>query len=85
MPAFVYMLRCADDTLYTGWTIALGKRVSLHNDGKASKYTRARLPVELVYWEEFESKEAAMKREHEIKQLCRAKKLKLCQGSEKAE
>jgi putative endonuclease len=78
MPAYVYILKCSDNTLYTGWTTDILKRVKMHNDGKASKYTRTRLPVEIIYWESHETKEDARKREREIKNLSRAEKLKLC-------
>lgn len=71
---YVYILRCADDTLYTGWATDVEKRVATHNSGKGAKYTRARLPVELVYTEVFEDKVEAQKREYEIKQLTRAEK-----------
>lgn len=75
---FTYMVRCADDTLYTGWTTCLEKRLKAHNEGKAgAKYTRAKRPVELVYFEGYETKEEAMKREYAIKQLTRKEKLKL--------
>lgn len=75
---FTYMMRCADDTLYTGWTTCLEKRLKAHNEGKAgAKYTRAKRPVELVYFEGYETKEEAMKREYAIKQLTRKEKLKL--------
>ena len=74
---YVYMLRCRDGSLYTGWTNDLEKRLKAHNSGSASKYTRTRLPAELVYFEEWESKEAAMSREWHIKQLTREEKLKL--------
>ena len=74
---YVYMLRCRDGSLYTGWTNDLEKRLKAHNSGTASKYTRTRLPAELVYFEEWESKEAAMSREWHIKRLSRAEKLKL--------
>jgi putative endonuclease len=74
------MVKCSDDTLYTGWTNCLEKRVGSHNAGKASKYTRGRLPVEVVYWEEHENKAEAMKREVEIKQLTRVEKMALCKG-----
>jgi len=73
----VYILRCRDGSLYTGWTNNLPERVAAHNNGTASKCTRARLPVELVYSEVCESKSAAMKRECEIKKLSRAAKEKL--------
>lgn len=72
-----YILRCADGSLYTGWTNDLEKRLEAHQSGKGSKYTRSRLPLELVYCEVCESKEAAMRREWQIKQLPRAKKLLL--------
>ena len=74
---YTYMLRCADGSLYTGWTNNLTKRVNAHQQGKGGKYTRARLPVELVYFEVFTTKEEAMKREYAIKQLTRAQKLRL--------
>jgi putative endonuclease len=72
-----YILRCADDTLYCGITNDLDKRIVTHNAGTASKYTRVRLPVELVLVESCADRSAALKREMEIKSLTRAKKLKL--------
>lgn len=80
---YAYILRCADGTLYSGWTNDLEKRLAAHNAGKGGKYTRARLPVELVYFESFESKNEAMSREAQFKQLSREQKLKLIK--EKAE
>ena len=77
---YVYMLRCRDGSLYTGWTNDLEKRLKAHNSGSASKYTRRRLPAELVYFEEWESKEAAMSREWHIKRLSREEKLKLIEN-----
>lgn len=74
---YVYILKCKDDTLYTGWTVNLDKRIQMHNDGKASKYTRGRLPVQLIYFETFENKINAQKREYEIKQLTRPEKVNL--------
>lgn len=74
---YVYILRCNDNSLYTGWTNNLEKRLKTHLAGKGAKYTKARLPVELVYYEEFEDKIEAMKREYKIKQLSRKEKLKL--------
>lgn len=74
---YVYILRCADDTLYTGWTNDLEKRVKTHNAGQGGKYTRSHLPVELVYHESFETRELAMRRECDIKRLPRAEKLLL--------
>ena len=77
---YVYILRCADDTLYTGWTTDVKKRVETHNSGKGAKYTRSRLPVELVYTEEFEDKIEAQKRAYAIKQLTRAEKESLIES-----
>ena len=65
---------------YTGWTNDLEKRVEAHNSGKGAKYTKARRPVELAYYEEFETKEQAMKREYAIKQLGRKEKQELIAG-----
>lgn len=76
---YVYILQCADDSLYTGYTVDLEKRINVHNQGKASKYTRARLPVRLLYHEECASKSEAMQREAAIKKLTRAQKLELIQ------
>ena len=77
MDWFCYLLRCADDTLYCGITNDLGKRLAAHNAGTASKYTRARTPVELVFTETCAGRSAASKREMEIKSLKRAGKLEL--------
>lgn len=77
---YVYILKCSDNTLYTGWTNNIEKRIKVHNDGKGAKYTRARLPVELVYFEEFDDKREAMKREYAIKKLTRQKKENLVSG-----
>lgn len=74
---YTYILSCADGTLYTGWTNNLDRRLAAHNAGRGGKYTRARLPVTLVYHEEFATREEAMSREVKIKQLSRAEKLKL--------
>ena len=63
---YTYILKCKDGSLYTGWTNDLEQRVAAHNTGKGAKYTKARRPVELVYFEEFETKEQAMKREYAI-------------------
>lgn len=71
---YVYILRCKDNTLYTGWTNSLERRIKVHNDGKGAKYTRGRLPVKLVYFEEFSTKNEAMKREYEIKKMTREEK-----------
>lgn len=77
---YVYILKCVDDSLYTGWTNNLDKRYKSHSEGKGAKYTRARLPVELVYFEIFEDKRDAMKREYEIKKLTRIKKMELIEN-----
>lgn len=77
---YTYILKCSDNTLYTGWTNDLEKRLKAHNAGKGAKYTKTRLPVEIVYYEVFEDKIDAMKREYAIKQLSRKEKLKLIQG-----
>lgn len=74
MMNYTYILRCKDGTFYTGWTNNLEKRVQVHNQGKGAKYTKPRLPVEVVYYEMFESKEEAMRREYEIKKLSRKQK-----------
>lgn len=74
---YTYILKCSDGSLYTGWTNNLERRVDCHNAGKGAKYTKSRLPVELAYWEFFETKEEAMRREWEIKHMSRSDKLKL--------
>ena len=71
---YVYILRCSDETLYCGWTTDLEHRVAAHNRGVGAKYTRSRRPVELVYYEEFDTREEAMKREAAIKRLSRKEK-----------
>lgn len=83
MPYFVYLLRCADQSLYCGFTTDISKRLTMHAQGKASKYTRVRLPVKLVYHEEFSLRTRALKREYEIKQLSRAEKIELVRVSAK--
>ncbi len=76
---YTYMLECKDGTIYTGWTNNLEKRLKDHNEGKGAKYTKARRPVTLVYHESYETKQEAMRREYEIKQLSRTDKLNLIQ------
>ena len=71
---YTYILKCKDDSLYTGWTNDLKKRITSHNAGKGAKYTKARRPVELVYYEEFQTREEAMKREYAIKQAVQKRK-----------
>jgi putative endonuclease len=66
---YTYILKCKDGTLYTGWTNDLDKRVKAHNEGRGAKYTRSRTPVELVYYETFETKEEAQRREYAIKKI----------------
>ena len=75
--AYTYILRCSDGSLYTGWTYDLEKRLQAHNSGKGARYTRSRIPVELVYYEAFVRKEEAMSREVGIKRLSRQQKMKL--------
>ncbi len=74
---YVYILECVDKSLYTGWTNNLEKRVKTHSEGKGGKYTRSRLPVKLIYFEEYNDKISAQKREYEIKQMARKDKLEL--------
>ena len=74
---YTYILRCGDGTYYTGWTKDLKKRLEDHNLGRGAKYTRAHLPVVLVYYESFPTKEEAMKREAAIKRLSRPQKERL--------
>jgi len=82
---YTYILSCADGTFYTGWTNDPEKRLAAHNSGRGAKYTRSRLPVELVYRECFATKEEAMAREAAIKRLKRSEKLKLIQSKKPTE
>ena len=75
--AYTYILKCADGTLYCGWTNDLDRRLKAHNSGKGAKYTRSRLPVALVYFEEHKSQAEAQRRECEIKKFPRKRKLEL--------
>jgi putative endonuclease len=77
MTAFVYILLCADGTLYTGWTSDLERRLAAHNSGQGAKYTRGRRPLRLIYVEELSGRPAALRREREIKRMRRAEKLAL--------
>ena len=79
---YVYLLRCADDTLYCGWTTDLEHRVRVHNSGRGAKYTRSRLPVRLVYFEEFEDRKDALSREWHLKRLPREEKLLLIRNGQ---
>ncbi len=74
---YVYLLRCADESLYCGWTTDPVKRLKKHNLGKGAKYTRSRLPVELVYCEAYEDRHTALSREWQLKQMSRKDKTEL--------
>jgi len=78
---YVYLLRCADGSFYTGWTVNLQARVAAHGAGKASRYTRARLPVALAYAEEYATEGEARSREPKLRRLSHAAKERLCCGS----
>lgn len=80
---FTYLLRCSDGSLYCGWTNDLQKRLASHNAGTGGKYTRTRLPVELVYYEEYATRQEAMSREYHIKRLSRQEKLRLIESGGK--
>ncbi|MDR2175188.1 MAG: GIY-YIG nuclease family protein [Synergistaceae bacterium] len=80
MPFYTYIVECSDGTLYTGWTNDLEKRVDAHNEGRGGRYTRSRLPVTVVYSEEFASKREAMRREWAIKKMKRSAKQSLKQS-----
>ncbi len=83
---YVYILKCSDNTLYTGYTDNVEKRLKAHNSGKGAKYTKTRLPAELVYSESFENKSDAMSREWHIKHdMSREDKLRLILGQKCAE
>ena len=73
-----YLLRCADGTFYTGWTVDVQARLAAHNAGKASRYTRARLPVALAYVEEWPTESEARRREPALRRLSHARKEGLC-------
>jgi len=77
---YAYLLKCSDGSLYAGWTNDPERRLKAHNSGTASKYTRSRRPVEMVYLEEFETKSEAMKREAALKMMTREQKLELVGG-----
>jgi putative endonuclease len=80
MSWFVYIVECADDTLYTGITNDLTRRIDMHNNGTGAKYTKARTPVKLLYSEDAPSRSEASKREYTIKKLSRSDKLNLLGG-----
>lgn len=77
---YVYILRCGDGSFYTGWTNDLEARLAAHQSGHGCKYTRSHLPVELVYYEPFASRQEAMSREWHVKRLSRQQKLALITG-----
>ncbi|MFA9559770.1 GIY-YIG nuclease family protein [Evansella sp. AB-rgal1] len=77
---YVYILRCVDETYYTGYTVDIEKRIEAHESGNGAKYTRGRGPLSLVYEESFSSKSLALQREHQIKQLTRKQKENLING-----
>ena len=76
----VYILKCSDGSLYTGITTDLTRRVQEHNQGKGAKYTRSRLPVEILYFEKYPDRSTALKEEARIKKLKRKEKLCLIEG-----
>lgn len=80
MKNVTYMVKCSDNTLYTGWTNNIEKRLAAHNAGQGAKYTKCRRPVELVYLEISDSRQQAMKREAAIKKMNRQEKLLLAAG-----
>lgn len=81
MPAFVYLARCRDGSLYCGWTVDVAKREAAHNAGKGAAYTRSRRPVRVVWCEEHTDRSSAMRREAAIKRLDRRAKLTLVQSA----
>lgn len=76
---FVYMVRCSDNSLYTGYTNDLDKRIEVHNTGKGAKYTRSRLPVSLVFYRRVDSKSIGLRLEARLKKLSKKKKEDLVQ------
>lgn len=82
---YLYILRCADGSLYTGITTDVEKRLEAHRSGKGAKYTRGRAPLELVYREECENHSAALKRECQVKALPRTEKMKLLEKTGKTD
>ncbi|MFA5384869.1 MAG: GIY-YIG nuclease family protein [Eubacteriales bacterium] len=74
---YTYILQCVDGSYYTGWTTDLDDRLKAHNDGKGARYTRSRLPVQLVYWEVHPDRSAAQRREAMIRKLKKNEKIEL--------
>ena len=85
MPDYVYLLRCADGTLYCGWTTDPERRLAVHNSGKGARYTRSRLPVRLVYSEAYEDRHEALSREWHLKRMSREAKEALIAKKEETE
>ena len=83
--AYMYVLECADGTLYTGYSTDVQKRLAVHNTGKGAKYTRARLPVKLLYQEEYPDKSSAMSAEALFKQKTRKEKLAYIEAQKNAQ
>ncbi len=81
MTFFVYILECRDNTYYTGYTNNIEKRLERHNNGTASKYTRSRLPVKIVWKKKAKSRNGAMKTEVKIKKMTRSEKKRLVEGA----
>lgn len=79
---YTYIVTCSDGSLYTGWTNDLTRRLKAHNEGKGAKYTKSRRPVVLAYYEEFSTKEEAMRREWEIKHMTRQEKMRMISAFE---
>jgi len=82
---YVYILRCGDGSLYTGWTNDLSARLAAHQSGRGGKYTRSHQPVELVYYEVLPTRQEAMSREWHLKRLRRCEKLALISAKETSE
>ncbi len=83
--SYVYIVKCKDNTFYTGFTTDIERRITEHNNGVGSKYTKGRRPVKLVYLEEYDTKGEALSREYEIKTFTRSKKIKLIKDGGKHE
>jgi len=82
LASFVYLLRCRDGSLYAGWSTDPSRREKVHNSGRGAKYTRSRLPVELVYCERCADKNEGLRREYELKQMTHAQKLRLIESEQ---
>lgn len=80
MSFYFYLARCSDDSLYSGICKNLDNREKAHNEGKGAKYTRSRLPIQIIYSEKFSSRSEATKREAQVKKLSRTQKEKLLNG-----